>query len=283
MLQVTCRACGKTYNYHSTETCPKCSAYNRPPHREVVEADGTVRTVGSGAASTRSRMSRAHGGQKVCYEKKECHEEAAREVRRETGTGAFNANAIKERVAGLRGRRPATGRQKAAAIVIAVIFLLAALVTQFVESRVTLTNNYYTPVAPAAEEYDVSEPLQVYHSIGETFTVERSDGIEEDITVEEARIEDGLITLRLSRVGEESRLSSWEPRAYWFDDDGYVYTQWMGTMEEDPESGLWSYTFDTTPYADADSGANEDGYYICFEEWLGSVLVQHLIPVAETL
>ena len=58
-----------------------------------------------------------------------------------------------------------------------------------------------------------------------------------------------------------------------------VYTQWMGTMEEDPESGLWSYTFDTTPYADADSGANEDGYYICFEEWLGSVLVQHLIPV----
>ena len=42
MATVHCKACGKSYSYEENGCCPSCGAYNRPPRRETVEADGTV-------------------------------------------------------------------------------------------------------------------------------------------------------------------------------------------------------------------------------------------------
>ena len=67
MATLRCKSCGRVYNYEKNGTCPKCGAYNRPPRKEIVEADGTIRYVTT--------------EQKVCYEEKECHEE---DVRQET-------------------------------------------------------------------------------------------------------------------------------------------------------------------------------------------------------
>lgn len=66
MQMIRCAACGKRYNYLQEGCCPRCGAYNRPPRREWVEADGSIRH-GDGSAPPRPG--------KVCYEKKVCHEE----------------------------------------------------------------------------------------------------------------------------------------------------------------------------------------------------------------
>ena len=40
MASIRCKACGCTYDYNKEGMCPKCGAYNRPPHRERVDPDG---------------------------------------------------------------------------------------------------------------------------------------------------------------------------------------------------------------------------------------------------
>ena len=59
MPAIRCKACGKTYDAREG-FCPKCGAYNRPPRREWVDAEGGVHYAQQ---------------EKVCYEQKECHEE----------------------------------------------------------------------------------------------------------------------------------------------------------------------------------------------------------------
>ena len=67
MATLRCKSCGRVYSYEKNGTCPKCGAYNRPPRKEIVDPDGSIRYVTT--------------EQKVCYEEKECHEE---DVRQET-------------------------------------------------------------------------------------------------------------------------------------------------------------------------------------------------------
>ena len=67
MATVHCKACGKTYNYEKNGCCPECGAYNRPPRREQVYADGTVHHLDG------SSRRPVPNGDKVCYEKKESH------------------------------------------------------------------------------------------------------------------------------------------------------------------------------------------------------------------
>lgn len=56
MPAIRCKACGKTYDSREG-FCPKCGAYNRPPRREWVDAEGDVHYAEQ---------------EKVCYEQKEC-------------------------------------------------------------------------------------------------------------------------------------------------------------------------------------------------------------------
>lgn len=78
MLLVKCKACGKRYDYHKDGCCPHCGAYNRPPRRDRVEADGTVRHLSD--AEFFGHGKKAQNG-KVCFEQDVCYEEQARRVR----------------------------------------------------------------------------------------------------------------------------------------------------------------------------------------------------------
>lgn len=74
MATIKCKSCGRTYNYRSSELCPKCGAFNRPPHRMRVGFDSS----GSVELQTEkefSRSARAAGPDDVCFE------EQARKVR----------------------------------------------------------------------------------------------------------------------------------------------------------------------------------------------------------
>lgn len=71
MIFVKCRSCGRRYDYARDDCCPGCGAYNRPPKRELVDADGTVRHISDAEFDGRSHAALG----KVCFEEKECWEE----------------------------------------------------------------------------------------------------------------------------------------------------------------------------------------------------------------
>lgn len=74
MATIKCKACGRTYSYRSSELCPKCGAFNRPPRRMRVGFDSR----GSVELQTEkefARNARAVGPDDVCFE------EQARKVR----------------------------------------------------------------------------------------------------------------------------------------------------------------------------------------------------------
>ncbi len=75
MQTIRCAACGRRYDYRQEGCCPRCGAYNRPPRREWVGADGSVHH-GEGGTQTRLRPG------KVCYEEKVCFEEQTRKPRK---------------------------------------------------------------------------------------------------------------------------------------------------------------------------------------------------------
>lgn len=81
MASIRCKACGCTYDYNKEGMCPKCGAYNRPPHRERVDPDGSVHYLEPHDAAVPP-----HRGKKVCYEKKTCYEgQTRRSARRAAG------------------------------------------------------------------------------------------------------------------------------------------------------------------------------------------------------
>ena len=105
-MRVTCKSCGRSYDYNREGTCPDCGAFNRPPRRDKVNADGTVRHL-----TSEEFLEKGHGArsgkvcfeEKECYEQKECHEDVARQVRSQ-------AQNVRKQVQKVRSARPATAK-----------------------------------------------------------------------------------------------------------------------------------------------------------------------------
>ena len=80
MASIKCKACGRRYSYHESDLCPHCGAYNRPSSRMRVDfdKDGNAELLNERQFLQQSAAGRKR---KDCYEQKECHEDAARQVR----------------------------------------------------------------------------------------------------------------------------------------------------------------------------------------------------------
>ena len=80
MASIKCKACGRRYSYHDSDLCPHCGAYNKPSSRMRVDfdKDGNAELLHEREFL---RQSEAGRKRKDCYEQKECHEGAARQVR----------------------------------------------------------------------------------------------------------------------------------------------------------------------------------------------------------
>lgn len=80
MASIKCKACGRRYSYHESDLCPHCGAYNRPYSRMRVDfdKDGNAELLNERQFLQQSAAGRKR---KDCYEQKECHEDAARQVR----------------------------------------------------------------------------------------------------------------------------------------------------------------------------------------------------------
>jgi len=76
MATIHCKACGASYRYEKEGCCPNCGAYNRPPKRDRVTAEGIVQHMTEATFEKRQHApSKVCFEEKECYEKKECHEE----------------------------------------------------------------------------------------------------------------------------------------------------------------------------------------------------------------
>ena len=80
MASIKCKACGRRYSYHESDLCPHCGAYNKPSSRMRVDfdKDGNAELLNEKQFLQQSAAGRKR---KDCYEQKECHEGAARQVR----------------------------------------------------------------------------------------------------------------------------------------------------------------------------------------------------------
>jgi len=108
MPTIRCAACGKHYDYHREGCCPRCGAYNRPPRREWVAADGSVH----------------HGtpSEKVCYEKKVCFEEQTRKPRKKPS--APQAASAAPKPSQVRYSKGNPRNNSLAFVIIVIVFLL---------------------------------------------------------------------------------------------------------------------------------------------------------------
>ena len=108
MPTIRCAACGKHYDYHQEGCCPRCGAYNRPPRREWVAADGSVH----------------HGtpSEKVCYEKKVCFEEQTRKPRKKPS--APQAASAAPKPSQVRYSKGNPRNNSLAFVIIVIVFLL---------------------------------------------------------------------------------------------------------------------------------------------------------------
>ena len=192
MATIRCKACGKLYSYEKEGCCPGCGAYNRPPKRERVNADGTIQHMTDGAYEKRNK---ATG--KVCFEEKECHEEKvcfenqARHGNRKKTTGNA-ATPLNQFAAGNKSRqKKSKGRGVLGAVLAIIIAILAGTNVLDRIFEASFHEEEPDPVSEAvalADEYSYDAPMgdELVLLDGTTVTVNSwtRDDQEKVITVE---------------------------------------------------------------------------------------------------
>lgn len=218
MPAIRCKACGKTYDSREG-FCPKCGAYNRPPRREWVDADGDVHYAEQ---------------EKVCYEQKECHEEKVcyeNQTRRPRPHIQWHVPK-KNTASGVIGA------------VIVVSVLIGLINTLRGVSGDIFDRNEPTP------DYDWSSPEYVgeavasareYAEMGECFTLEGGAFV-----VAYTELDHENLSL-LAYVVEEGDYQTF-PDLIWVDDDGFE--NWCypeDVVVSDTDDNVFICTYDLSP------------------------------------
>lgn len=209
MTRVHCKACGKRYDYESNGCCPECGAYNRPPRRQGVNADGTVYRISDQEFLDADSPLHDRKQDKVCFEGKECHEEKT---------------CFEEQVQGVRGKIPqmpkidlsalnkgakqtkkSLGSSKA--LIVFFVIIALSMITNLLAGR-----NDYAPEPDYSWEEAYDEVINV--ELNEYFTLD-----DRDIRITEWRIVDNELSFLIQGsedMGAELR--------YWNEDGEYCST-----------------------------------------------------------
>ncbi len=98
MAIIKCKACGKRYDYRSSDLCPNCGAYNRPPSRLRVDFDkeGNAELLHEQEFLRQSEAGKQR--EKVCHERKECHEDQVRPKSKTPQSSPLNTQQLTEKM-----------------------------------------------------------------------------------------------------------------------------------------------------------------------------------------
>lgn len=129
MVMVKCKACGKRYDYKQHGCCPECGAYNRPPQRNRVGADGVVYHMSDKDFLNNSAERRRSQGSKVCFEQEVCYEDQAKKVRGGSKPWEEPVKAGRARLQKQEKKLQAREKKKPVGTAIAIAILVSILPT----------------------------------------------------------------------------------------------------------------------------------------------------------
>ena len=134
MASIKCKACGKRYSYHESDLCPHCGAYNKPSSRMRVDfdKDGNAELLHEQEFLRQSEAGKQR--EKVCYERKECHEDQVRPKSETPRSSPLNSQQLMEKMKEFGNRTGALfgekeekkkgGSEIGYAVIIAVVIML---------------------------------------------------------------------------------------------------------------------------------------------------------------
>lgn len=218
MPAIRCKACGKTYDSREG-FCPKCGAYNRPPRREWVDAEGGVHYAQQ---------------EKVCYEQKECHEE---KVCYENQTRRPRPH-IQWHVPKRNAASGVIGAVIAVSVLIGIFNTLRGVSGDIFDRSEPTPDYGLGQVAPAEE---IESTVREYAELGATFYLEDSAFV-----VAYTELDHENLSL-LAYVVEEGDYQTF-PDLIWVDDDGFE--NWCypeDVVISDTDDNVFICTYDLSP------------------------------------
>ena len=242
MASIKCKSCGKRYSYHDSDLCPHCGAYNKPSSRMRVDFDqeGNAELLHE---QDFLRQSEAGQKRKVCYEQKECHEDAVRSKPKARGGAAGNGRAV--------------------GIVIGVAMgILALVVLVNLAQQIDGMNAMWTYTEEPAREAD-SNYIR-YYAIGEEFTIEG-----QPVTVDSAGVMDGALYVFLVEDGDAV------PELFLQDTAGQDMWLFLDSQEQLDDGQFWMLRY---PMADVDADQVEDAWLLFQDAGNGSEV---LVPLED--
>lgn len=232
MATVHCEACGKHYNYEKHGCCPNCGAYNRPPRREVVNADGSVRRIGEEIK------------QPVCAPEFSGED---RESRREVQHLYYDNQFVRKMRDGLKekmtGKKPRTMQQKKAARLGVIIVVICAVIANLAEEGFDLFERHrWSGSVPEIVESADSVTEERYYDLGEAFEL---DGLK--VSVSAVSVDRKEVSVTVTGATDSMEL----PELYWQDDDGNMTLLLPRTVTELNGEGR-QYQYDVSDYHEPD-------------------------------
>lgn len=175
MARISCKACGRRYDYEKEGLCPNCGAYNRPPRRETVDINGVVHHL-----DIAEEVLPPKG--KVCYEQQECYEDSARKAHRMKGGRNDKKNRFLTKKAAAISLHDKKKKISITISILTVVFsLLATIISNF-----AARDRVVTP--PSAEPWqDTPQVVELYDGSvmteEGTFSIVGWDKKEKELTI----------------------------------------------------------------------------------------------------
>ena len=225
MVMVKCKACGKRYDYKQHGCCPSCGAYNRPPQRNRVGADGVVYHMSDKDFLNNSVQRRRSQGSKACFEQDVCYEEQAKKVRDGSKPWEEQLKAGRARLQ-KQGNPQKKGKKKPVGIAIAILTSCLHMAAKFVDMGIGIEEFFTETEAAKPGHKGESYTYASYEAqIGEKFLWNDEESVVTEVSI------DPEAEYQVTALIEGEDL--WDfPMLYYRQSDGTVEIQGLDMEEE---------------------------------------------------
>lgn len=260
MVLVKCKACTKRYDYHEYGCCPECGAYNRPPQRNRVGADGVVHHMSDADFLGNSHKRRSSQSGKVCFEQDVCFEDQARKVRSSAQKWAKTAE--NQFTRGTRNRDSQKKRGPGKILTIVIILILVTNILPLLLTMCSISDGFEEIVdevfgSQVGVAIPEERPVQLqpdapsiqFVAAGETFLWWDQEACVTELTMDESGSDTEVeLTMLRKEAFDEPTICYYLPdgteieafcqSVEHLENDLYTYSYWL--TDRQPETDCWA-------------------------------------------